>query len=134
MGTSSTRSVIRLFLCSCPPLLATACGADAASRSLDAPRLTVGIEHVRALEPRAGVGLASANSISLASSGRIYIGDGSDRAIKVFAPDGTQGDPIGRAGGGPGEFTTLLATGVLGDSVFAWDGPANRFTMFGPDG
>jgi hypothetical protein len=121
-------------LCACLALAAPACGADAASERPDMPRLTVGIEHVRALKPRTGVGLASANSISLGSSGRIYIGDGSDRTIKVFAPDGTERDAIGRAGGGPGEFTTLLATGMLGDSVFAWDGPANRLTMFGPDG
>jgi hypothetical protein len=80
------------------------------------------------------VGLASANSISLGADGRIYIGDASDKAVKVFAANGVQGEAIGTAGAGPGEFTTLLSSGILGDSVFGWDGSANRLTVFGPDG
>jgi hypothetical protein len=62
------------------------------------------------------------------------VGDGSDRSIKVFAAAGAQGAAIGSAGPGPGEFVSLLSAGVLGDTVYGWDGNANRLTLFGSDG
>ncbi|HEY0021346.1 MAG TPA: hypothetical protein VGB24_00490 [Longimicrobium sp.] len=95
--------------------------------------MTATVEHTRSLSP-SRVGLSSANSISLDSHGRIYIGDGSDHSIKAFGADGVQGAVIGTAGAGPGEFVALLSAGVLADTVFGWDGTSNRLTMFSGNG
>ncbi|HEY0017518.1 MAG TPA: hypothetical protein VGC13_14500 [Longimicrobium sp.] len=78
--------------------------------------------------------LASANSLTVTTNGRVIVGDQSDRALKVFGPDGLQVAPIGRAGAAPGEFTLLNSSGVLGDSVYGWDSRANRVTVFDPAG
>lgn len=124
---------IRLFLCACAMPVLAGCDANG-RREAPEPAFSVSIEQVRQLHPSEGVGLASANSLALDPDGRLYVGDASDRAIKVFAVNGVQGPSIGGAGAGPGEFLTLLSAGTLGDSVFAWDGTENRLSMFAPDG
>lgn len=135
MGTHTRRFLIRRFVFTCAVPFCAACGAEARSAEPTSVRLAAAVEHVRTLAPQTDLGLlASANSISLTSAGHVYVGDGSDRNIKVFGPDGVQGAPVGRAGAGPGEFVTLLSSGVLGDSVYGWDGTSNRLTVFRPDG
>lgn len=129
-----SNNLIRRNLLKVAGCLTVASCADARSGELEPVPMTAAIEHVRALTADARVGLASANSISLDSSGRVYIGDGSDRTIKVFGPDGAQEATIGAPGAGPGEFVTLLSAGVLGDSVFGWDGTGDRLTFFGAAG
>lgn len=93
-------------------------------------QLKVEIEFVATLEQGTGPILASANSLSSGLNDAVYIGDGSDRQIKVYGQDRVQAQPIGSPGHGPGEFATLLSTGLLGDSVFGWDMRANRLSIF----
>lgn len=112
-------------------LLLCACGTSGAEEiATGSGRYSVAVEHLSTLDVGSGAIVASANSMARSGDGRIYIGDDSDRAIKVFGADGVQERPVGGPGRGPGEFTTLLSAGVLGDSVFGWDGVANRLTVF----
>lgn len=114
--------------------------ADCASRDADAalrqalPPVTLTLERVGSLQTEPGPLLASANSLARGRDGRVLVGDGSDRQIKVFSSGGAQIQPIGRPGAGPGEFATLLSAGMLGDSAFGWDVRANRLTVFDPAG
>jgi hypothetical protein len=114
--------------------LAAACGSADPAREPALPGLTVSVVPVTTLKLQSGPILASANSLSRSRDGRIYIGDGSDRAVKVFAADGSQEPSVGAPGGGPGEFATLFSAGVLGDSVIGWDVRANRLTVFDAGG
>lgn len=116
------------------PLLG-ACGApEVANAGERRAEYWVDVQHVSVLDVSRGAILASANSIARGRDGRLYIGDGSDRAIKVFGAGGAQERPIGVPGPGPGEFATLLSAGLLGDSIFGWDGTSNRLTVFNPEG
>lgn len=66
--------------------------------------------------------------------GEYVIGDRSDKQIKRFSASGNQLESVGKQGAGPGEFIAVLASGQLGDSVFGWDMPSDRLTIFTPDG
>lgn len=114
-------------------LLGACADADAKPRDVS-EAYTVRIDHVSSLDVEDGAILASANSLVRDRHGRIYIGDNSDRRIKVFGAEGSQQRPVGSPGAGPGEFITLFSAGLLGDSVYGWDASANRITVFGPNG
>lgn len=126
------RGGIRALVLSAAALLA-GCAPDA--RRTGAERSArVTIEPVAQLRMGDGPVLASAHSVAGAPDGTVVVGDGSDRALKVFGPDGVQARLIGGAGAGPGEFTLLNSSGMLGDSAFGWDSRANRVTVFDPAG
>jgi hypothetical protein len=74
-------------------------------------------------------------------SGRIYVLDGQARQVRVFGPDGSLVTSFGRGGGGPGEFSQILAQQqpgllfVLEDGSVAIPDMGNaRIAHFGPDG
>jgi hypothetical protein len=127
------RGGIRALALPAAALLA-ACAPDARRAGAEAPPAHVTIEPVAQLRMGGGPVLASAHSLSGAPDGSVVVGDGSDRALKVFGPDGVQARHIGGAGAGPGEFTLLNSSGMLGDSAFGWDSRANRVTVFEPGG
>jgi 6-bladed beta-propeller len=69
------------------------------------------------------------------SDGRIVIGNGATNEIRVFSDDGNYLETIGRRGGGPGEFYSLLWVGVApGDTILAYDIRSQRLSWFAPDG
>jgi hypothetical protein len=54
--------------------------------------------------------------------------------LRVFDPDGAHRVSMGGAGGGPGEFTAVQWSLLMGDSVVAFDLGSPRLTFFSPDG
>jgi hypothetical protein len=74
-------------------------------------------------------------------SGRIYVLDGQARQVRVFGPDGRLVTSFGRGGGGPGEFSQMLAQQMPGLLFVLQDGSVAipdmgnaRIAHFGPDG
>ena len=66
---------------------------------------------------------------------RIFVFDGGERVIKVFALDGRPEARLGRAGQGPGEFQNPVDMQVGPDgSVWVLDPLQARVTVFRPDG
>lgn len=72
--------------------------------------------------------------VSVSPRGEIVIGDRSDRDVKMYAPTGVRLRTVGRAGGGPGEFTSLQVAQSYGDSLAAYDASRQRVVVFAPDG
>lgn len=69
------------------------------------------------------------------SDGSIIAADQQASQIRFFGPDGRTIAVKGRAGGGPGEFRTILSLHrCTGDTVVVYDPSALRFTWFGPRG
>jgi len=66
--------------------------------------------------------------------GRLFVADGSDRNVKVYAPDGQRLMTIGRAGRGPGEFSQLSDAQTYHDSVIAYDFTLARLSIFNSAG
>jgi hypothetical protein len=65
------------------------------------------------------------------SDGRIVVGDGGSRSLKLFGPAGTLLGSIGRPGDGPGEFRGINQFELLsGDSLAVWDFAQARLTVF----
>jgi hypothetical protein len=68
------------------------------------------------------------------SDGRIVVASGGTQEVRWYDPAGTLVATAGGEGQGPGEFTGLVALGVLpGDSVLAYDMRLQRFTVFDAD-
>ncbi|HSJ26426.1 MAG TPA: hypothetical protein VK929_17230 [Longimicrobiales bacterium] len=64
-------------------------------------------------------------------TGRIYIAQPTEQAIKVFDPAGRLVHAFGRRGAGPGEFQGGLGhLGFTGDSLYAVDAANQRISMF----
>lgn len=73
--------------------------------------------------------------VAVDENGRIYVADGAASNVKVFSPDGTLRDTIGRKGEGPGEFrrAPTQITLARGDSMFVLDSYAGQVSIFAPD-
>lgn len=67
--------------------------------------------------------------------GRMYVGDGRDRRVKVLAPDGELLQSIGQRGAGPDEFSSIFdVTLAHGDSLYVVDGEARRLSVYTLEG
>lgn len=65
-----------------------------------------------------------------AGDGGVVITLPGSRQILIYGGDGRLRQVVGRAGSGPGEFTSLGAVGLRGDTVWAYDPVADRLTLF----
>ena len=65
---------------------------------------------------------------------RLAVPVGGALEIRVFAPDGTFLEGLGRSGEGPGEFRALSEAWARGDTIEVMDGQLRRITRFLPDG
>jgi hypothetical protein len=54
--------------------------------------------------------------------------------LRVFGADGAHRVSMGGAGGGPGEFTAVWWSLLMGDTIVAFDSGSPRLTFFSPDG
>lgn len=72
--------------------------------------------------------------IAVAPDGTIFAANGGSTSIRVFTPDGTFLREFGRSGQGPGEFRSIAALRVHGDSLIVYDRSARRATVFRTDG
>lgn len=70
-----------------------------------------------------------------AAAGLVAIGDGLNNRVVLADSSGSLVGTVGRAGMGPLEFVQLglVARWPAGDSVFAWDARARRYSVFSPD-
>lgn len=82
-----------------------------------------------------GFYLGEIYDVAVRSDGRIYVADGQAGHVKVFGPEGTLRDSIGRRGGGPGEFRRgpTQVTLARGDSLYVLDAYAREVSVFGPN-
>lgn len=69
-------------------------------------------------------------SLSASDDGRIFVADIRDSEVRVFGPDGTFLQRIGRDGEGPGEFSYLASLYVMGDTLVTMDPGMNRLGLF----
>lgn len=147
---------MRRLLTLLPPLLA-ACGGsggdsaagparrDSAGIAIvenSAPRWAAGAEWTVAVTPRLDVGGGDdpvANFTGFAgtlrlSSGRIVVIEPQGSVMKLIDSAGRV-TPVGRQGGGPGEFQFLVWAGRMpGDSILTFEAGGRRFQLFTPEG
>ena len=65
---------------------------------------------------------------------RVFLCDARISLVFELAPDGSLRRTIGRSGGGPGEFNSVVMLGFRGDSLWAFDAGLNRVSLFPLDG
>lgn len=71
----------------------------------------------------------------LDSKGRLYVLPRSDDPrVRVLDQDGAFVRYVGRRGDGPGEFTSIAAMGLAGDTLWLQDFPTGRTSFFDQDG
>lgn len=138
-------------------LVIAACGGDAATADSVVVRDSAGITivengadggdpawaAVRALpdleigggDGATGVQFGQIVDLAVDADGGIYVLDGVERSIAVFAADGTPIRTIGRGGEGPGEFSRYVnGLIVRGDTLLVPDWANRRMSRFALDG
>jgi hypothetical protein len=79
-------------------------------------------------------GFSQIGSVDVDSRGNVYALDGMAYQIRVFAPNGQFLRSIGGRGGGPGEWEGYPRFGIQGDTLWTYDFPPGRITVFSLDG
>ena len=64
--------------------------------------------------------------------GRIAVANEGSHEIRIFGPDGAHRVSLGGEGEGPGEFSSLTALGLLGDSLAILDRRLRRVSLVHP--
>jgi hypothetical protein len=64
------------------------------------------------------------------ASGRVYIADAGELAIRIFDRDGRFVRSVGRPGRGPGEFVDPTGLALVGDELFVYDPEERRLSVF----
>jgi hypothetical protein len=126
---------LRLLLVATTVLACADGGSDAADAAAAAGTRS-------ALELVARIGSVDGGDQSLTRVGqvligpdeRLYVSQPSDNFIRVFDQAGASVTAIGRAGGGPGEFSHLAYLGIRGDTLYASDDGLGRVSYFDLDG
>ncbi len=77
-----------------------------------------------------GVVLEIPVSVSLHSSGNVYVCDGTAADIKVFDGLGKFSGTIGRKGQGPGEFSARSLVHVSEHALLVWDRSTRKLSLF----
>ena len=125
-------SIMLAIACTC----IAACGeARSVSESIhDLPRLNV-VEEMRIGNVDSpDLGFSRISSVDVDRDGNIYALEAMASEIRVFDPHGNLLHRIGRRGGGPGEFENIPRFGVKGDTLWSYESPAGRITLFDRQG
>ena len=64
---------------------------------------------------------------------RIAVANDGSRELRIYGADGAHQRSLGGEGNGPGEFTSLLLAGLLGDSLVVLDRRLRRVSLLHPD-
>ncbi|HXI19869.1 MAG TPA: hypothetical protein VNH46_02210 [Gemmatimonadales bacterium] len=78
--------------------------------------------------------LSLVGALALDPDGSVYLADRRLPAILQLEPSGALRRVIGRPGGGPGEFNSVLTLGLHSDSLWALDAGLVRVTFFPREG
>lgn len=98
----------------------------AAPRFLDTLPALVILDTLPEAEPR----LLLPTGATVLSNGNIVVSDQWGATVRFFDPSGKLVRTVGRAGGGPGEFSFPTWLGQCGpNTVFVWDGGRGRMTV-----
>jgi hypothetical protein len=73
-------------------------------------------------------------SMALGESGVLYVADALELSVAILDSTGRVAGTIGREGLGPGEFASIGAIGVFGDTVWAVDPALRRLLLFDTSG
>jgi hypothetical protein len=96
---------------------------------LGGPDLEIGV-----LEGEAAYQFTRVESIRGFGDGDVLVAEREGLELRVFDEAGTHMSTFGGDGGGPGEFARITDVGVVGDTVWAFDGRQRRVTLFRRDG
>ena len=128
-------SLLRLLL----PLLATACtdttAASDATHADALPRFALEEEVRIGSVDDPDQGFSRIDGVDVDREGRVYVFEGQDLQLRVYAPDSRLLRTIGRRGEGPGEFQWSSRFGVVGDTVWTIGQMMDRrITLFDREG
>jgi hypothetical protein len=101
-------------------------GAPGALQAAEAAAPTLALTRDLALDGDFGTVI----DVEVGDDGTVYVADFMAQQVRVFSAAGKEREPIGRQGGGPGEFRALRDLALRGDTVFALDASAQRVTAF----
>jgi hypothetical protein len=85
------------------------------------------------IDDRAAI-LATPTLASVDSKDRLVVSDKSDKNVKIYDASGKRVSTVGRVGGGPGEFVSLVSAYSFRDSIVTFDFAQHRLSVFAPDG
>lgn len=118
------------ILCGC----AFSAALGAARLEAPPPRLTIQHDSTFVVPDSVLAQLTGIFNMALDRDGSLYLSDYRLPAVLQLEPSGALRRVIGRAGGGPGEFSYVLRVGVHGDSLWALDPGQVRLSLFPRDG
>ncbi len=129
--TTRRLSAVALFV-----LAATAC--DDATQDLEAKGpvgvTAVVVDTIRGEEDGPS-SLSQIRGIAVDAGGRVYVADGVEKSVKVFAADGSFLRAMGRQGQGPGEFNTPQGVAIGPEErAYVYDPQARRVVVFDSTG
>lgn len=81
-----------------------------------------------------GGALTTIAAMAIGADDAVFVSQPMDGTIKEFDSAGRLARTFGQPGDGPGEFRSLGAIGLLGDTLYAVDRNARRVTFFSLDG
>lgn len=73
-------------------------------------------------------------SIEVGPDGRMFTMHPTEQEVRMFAEDGTPMRTLGGRGDGPGEFQNAYTMGLVGDTLWVYDGRPSRFSQFDMNG
>jgi hypothetical protein len=124
---------LALFALAASAALCAACARAPGTGAIDADALAP-LELVEELrigsvdDPDSG--FAAIHGVDVDRDGNIYVFEGQSAQLRVYDPSGRQLRTIGRRGEGPGEFEDSPVFGVVGDTIWTYDGTLRRVTLF----
>ncbi|MEX1268950.1 MAG: 6-bladed beta-propeller [Balneolaceae bacterium] len=75
--------------------------------------------------------IGSISGIAVDQAGRVFLGDGGQRTVYIFNPDGSYLTNLGRPGEGPGEFRSMDSNlKVNSEYLFVYDPARRRINVF----
>lgn len=78
--------------------------------------------------------LSDVADLAVMANGNVVVANDGNHTIVAFNNRGEEQWRFGRAGEGPGEFTSFLSLAALGDTVYVFDFTNRKLTAINPDG
>ncbi|NGP87292.1 6-bladed beta-propeller [Fodinibius halophilus] len=78
--------------------------------------------------------LHAVSGVESADNGNIYVADAAESVIKVYSSNGDYLKSFGEKGRGPGEFNTIRNIELADSTIYVWDQPLQRLSVFNVDG